>query len=164
MPFFENEIEIETNYNINKVNGTLTIVGIDTKIEAQGIEYQYGSVEFSVFTGLFMVYDINGNLVANASLKYEVTKEEEQVEKVEDAGTYSVKIIFEGSGNYNPSSTTIEVIVKPYMVYMEWNDLEFNPVYDGTNKLETIEVKYMDANKNYIDAELNVQSMINAGE
>ena len=164
VPFFDNEREIENNYNITKVNGILTVNGIDTKIEAQDIEYEYGSVEFSVFTGLFMVYDINDNIVSNVNLKYEITKEEEIIEKIEDAGTYSVKVIFEGSGNYNPSSTTIEVVVKPYIVYMEWNDSKFDSMYDGENKLETIEVKYMDINKNYIYAELNVQSMINAGE
>lgn len=163
IPSFNNEEILITNYNINKVNGSLTVIGLDTKIVAEDVTYIYKGRDYSFDNFNNKVYDINDNLIYSSAIRYEYTKDDEPVSEAIDVGTYTVKVIFDGDGNYNPSEKTITLVITPYIVNIDWEYEGFNNDYDGTNKIGLVKAYYHDVYGIRQAATLNIDTMVNAG-
>lgn len=164
IPSFNNEENLVINYNINKINGSLTVIGIDTRIVAEDRTYQYTGVDYSADSFSNKIYDINDNLVFDRVLRYEYTKDGVSVNDAIDVGTYTVTIIFDGNDNYNPSQKTITLTITPYIASAEWVYSSYESDYDGTDKLNSIKVYYYDVNGSRQEANLNISRMVDAGE
>ena len=121
------------NYETSEVTITLVVKAKDSSVDAQDIEKTYGDVDFTVD------YSTTGcNSVTFDSLNPSVaTVTADGKIHIVKAGTASIKLTNKAD-NYETSTKTITLTVKPMPVVIEWKNTEFD--YDGEEHCPTAKV------------------------
>jgi len=138
--------ELSKNYNITIKHGILTVLKISTFISANDVTYDYNSKDFNYDLANAVVKNAGGEVIEDANVKYQIFKDDVEVDEAVNAGEYLVKIVFEGNNIYSYSELTIDLVVNVIETTLKINDyisqygddlheltytIESGKVYDG---------------------------------
>ena len=115
-----NKSTLEINYNIEIVDGSLTILGLRTEVIADtNVIYDYNGSNFEATLANTIVVDDKETEIVNPTYKYIFSKNDTMIEEAIDAGEYSVKIVFEGTDIYDESFIDINLIINKALVTLQ---------------------------------------------
>lgn len=164
------ENSLYSNYLITLTDGTLTISEESTYLVASQLEAnadKFYDGEVVDYTAI--LYGADDEVISEAQITYEITKDGETATEIKSVGTYTIVITATAGDNYQESTITYNVVIKTNVITITldsdsqtYNGQSFIPTYQkvmnkDVNLTGILTVSLLDSNDNVaIDA-------INAG-